>query len=275
MVTEEEILEIRRPRNTGIWGDRANIVFALPIISLLRIRFSSERRSILLYFKENRTEAIEYMISDCTEVAKVIQKVLERNGFFGKHRSAAMEKARKFGLELCSEISLKQSALGRSPTFEQVQEIINLHCLAAEKLEYARDDRYSEVISHMSRFLAKPKISRVLKHMSEVKASALLKIKFSNDSTSAPSDISSLTSYTQSVSSSRSQDDQSGHSLAELLDHDGKGYEDSENYPVSETFEVEDNEKSLKEPSRLRVRATGRNLTIPDDRVPFQRRIII
>ena len=271
MITEENIFHIRRPKNTSLWGNRAKIIFVMPITSLLQIKFSSEKRSILLYFQENRREALEYMIPDCAKVAGLIQRVLERNGFYVKRRSAAMEKARSFGLELCSEIKQKQKSLGSSPSFDQVEEIINLHCLAAEKLEYARDERYSEVISHMSRFLAKPKISTALRQASNVQASALLKMRFSTDS-AALSDISSLTTLSQSFSSSRSLDDQSRQSLDELVDHDVQGSEE-ENYPLSENSQEKGYGMGYKKPTRLAVR--GRDSPSPEGRIPFQRRIVI
>jgi len=181
MLTNHNILEIKRPSNRLLWGNSASVTFVIPFSSLVKLQFSPNK-GILLYVKE-ADDPLEYFTPHSVETAKQIQNIMKQRGIKSEHRSYDMEKARRIGLHFCSQISVRQAALGSNPSLNEVRAIIDLHCKAAEKLESANDDRHLQIISHMNKFLAKPKIARVLNGTSKADCGQYLQKKFSDEET--------------------------------------------------------------------------------------------
>lgn len=166
IVVEDKLIEIKRPKGACLYNNKATIAFSIPLRSLIKIEFSSKCNTLMLYFKEDPRKALVYITPDCGKVAELLKTIMTDLGITGEHLSPVMKEAQRAGLELCNEIKKKQALLGKEPSIEQIKEIIDLHCLALEKLSQVRGDKHSQVITHMKEFLAKPKIARVMMNAS-------------------------------------------------------------------------------------------------------------
>lgn len=262
VVMEDKLMEIKRPKDTLLLGNKAKVTAIFELLSIVKIEFSTRLGSLLLSFKESPTEVIEYSTPNCVEAARLLTLVMKEKGVDGTHRTPDMEEARKLGLRLCKEISEKQASLGNEPTLTEVREIIDLHYIASDKLVYGRDDRYLQVIAHMNKFLSKPKILRVSMPKngpSNKPQSSSIDI-FIKHNESTQSDISSFSSSGSTSMSIGSQNNQPSCSRDEIPD----------------TFSGENNENSViveMKKSTKQAKQLETPLENNTKRLPFQLRV--
>lgn len=264
-VIDDKIVEMKRPSGNFLFSNnKAKITFMIPLLSLLKIEYSTKKGTIMLYFKQDSKHPVVYSTPNYIEAAKMINNVMNKLGVQGKHRTPEMELARTNGLKLCQDIKKKQKSLGNNPSMEEVREIIDLHCLAAEKLAFGRDDRHVDIISHMNKFIGKTKISRLLSAESE-------SIKSKSDQ----SDVSSLSSGNTASSSSESigsgSQDESYQSLDEILD--GERDENAENQQMRNQYEG-NQVKQLRHKTPVQTTKPESLIQRHRKRLPLQRRVV-
>ena len=263
MLTNVDIVEMKRPQDTALFGNKALITLTMPILSLLKVEYSSERKSVMLYFKENTKEPIEYETPYYADVVGIIQSVMKQHGIRGKYRTPEAIKNRRQGLKLCKEISKYQKMLGKEPNLEEVRCIIDLHHEAVDKLSNGLDDRHSQVLVHLDRFLSKEKVARVLTNNIDSLGKSLKDFTMNiqgelDKSDFHTSEVSSISSHTKSTEGGLSLDD--GQSLDDILDSETENDENNDVFH-EKVFVMAKNDKGQGQEQQRGIR------------IPFQRRL--
>lgn len=200
MIIDDKIVEIKRPSNDSLdslWENKAKVVLSISMLSLSKIEYCLKKSSLSLFFKEDSKGPLLYETDKCADVANTINAVMKSLGTNGKYRTPSMEKARRTAVKTCADIACKQKAMSEKASVAQIREIIKLYCLAAEKFEFAIDDRSSIVVNHLKRFLANPRIAYIL---------ATTKEKVVPDDVTASTKLSSMISNNLSITSRSSSE---------------------------------------------------------------------
>jgi hypothetical protein len=158
MVTNVHIIELKASRlNAQI----CTVTFCIPIEMMAKLKFR-RGESLSLFFKPAPDDPLIYMCADSGDAVHQIQSVLKSKGVRGKHTNAAAYRAINEALKMVQEIQTKEIALEHDPSLHRVNEIMDLYRQAAERFEVAGDIRHEEVVTHMRKFLAKPKVIEIL-----------------------------------------------------------------------------------------------------------------
>jgi hypothetical protein len=158
MVTDTHIIELKASRlNAQI----CTVTFCIPIEMMAKLKFR-RGESLSLFFKPAPDDPLIYMCADSGDAVHQIQSVLKTKGVRGKHTNAAAYRAINEALKMVQEIQTKEIALEHDPSLHRVNEIMDLYRQAAERFEVAGDIRHEEVVTHMRKFLANPKVIEIL-----------------------------------------------------------------------------------------------------------------